>query len=143
MRNHVVFDDRPIGRNVDDAIATNVVENVVANRHAEAGVPFRAYPVSRPAENAAAIHVPDAIIFYAKVNEATGLAISERTVVDAAVDLFLLGAVDVMNSQVLNINVVQFAYIFRDNVHASTNPCSFTGICNLKVTNFPVLLILE
>ena len=96
-----MFDDRSVGSDVDDSVAANVIESVIANQHAEAGIPLGSNPVGRPAKYSAAIHVPDLISFDAQVDKAAGLRIADRAVVNAAVDLVFEDAVYVVNFQVL------------------------------------------
>ena len=139
----VVFDDRAVGRDVDDAVAADVVEHVVANHDAQARIPLRAHPMGRPAEDSAAIDVCDVIAFDAQVDKAARLGVSDRAVVNAAVDFLFLGAVHVVNGEVLDVDVMQIADVLRDHVHAAADRRIIAPIGDLQVANFPVFLVLE
>src|SRR5262249_5897359 len=57
ISNDVVFDQSTLGRDVHNAVSTNVVKRVVADDYAQAGIPLRPHPMRRPTKNTAAVHM--------------------------------------------------------------------------------------
>jgi hypothetical protein len=63
--------------------------------------------------------------------------------VNAAVRLVTVNAVYVMNVEVTDVNVMEIAGIFRNQVHAASRARTGAGIRDFQIIYFPVFLVLE
>ena len=82
--NHVVLDQSTVGRDVNDAVPADVVQEVISNHNTQTWVPFLTLPVCRFARNAVAVHMVDTVVFDPEIDEAARLRFTRATVVNAA-----------------------------------------------------------
>src|SRR5215469_555363 len=83
------------------------------------------------------------VIFDAQVYEAARLRISDAVVHDSTVGLVGINAVDVVNVEIADVDVVEVAGILRDQIHAATHSGSCAPVGDFQIVDFPVFLVLE
>jgi hypothetical protein len=96
-----VLDECSVAADGDDAVATDVLEEIVADSDVEARVPILSVPVLAPADNAVAVGAEEVAVLDAEVVEARLDLLAAVDPADAGAALVLPeGAVDVVDEEI-------------------------------------------
>ena len=144
---NVVFHHHTVGGPWDNAVATHVFDEVVADRHVEAGEPLGAAPVVADSRNPRSIHLPDDVSLDCKSVETARLPVAFRAKNDPAVVFGIIaiavGPVHVMNVQTGHDDVPGRPEIIQEDVNAATHRRLLALVGDFEIAHLDVLDVIE
>ena len=139
----VELNHRAVSGNVHNSVTANIVEYVVPDHHSQARIPLRAHPMRGRTKNTAPIHVVDMVILDAEIHKTTRLSVPDTVISDSPVLFHLVTAVDVVNIETLNVDVMRFAVIFGHDANTAPDSRRCSCVGHFEIADLPVLLILQ
>src|SRR5208337_4668889 len=94
-------------------------------------------------KNAAAIHVVDMVILDAEIHKATRLFVPGTVISDSAVLFHLEAAVDVVDIDTLNVDMMCLAVIFSHDANPAPDSWRYSRVGHFEIADLPILLILQ
>src|ERR1700675_4984400 len=94
-------------------------------------------------KNAAAIHVVDMIILDAEIHNAPRLLVPGTVIGYSPVLFPLVAAVDVVDIETLNIDVMYLAVIFSHDANPAPDSRRCSRVSYFEVADLPILLVLQ